>query len=54
MERYDLNWIIVLFSIHINDFSVHKSKKLVQRSSFGIRTQFGKLGSKNLKANLMP
>jgi len=39
-----MDWIIILFLIHIDDFRVEKVKELAQMTIFTSGTQSGKLG----------
>jgi len=44
MGRYDSDWIIILFFIHLNAFEVEKVEESYHGAVFIGGTQFGKMG----------
>lgn len=46
----NLDWIIILFVIHLDAFKVAKIEKLAYISSFNGRTQFEDLGSETFQS----
>ena len=48
MGRCDLNWIIILFSIHLDVFGVEKREESTHETFFTEKTQFGETKSKTL------
>jgi hypothetical protein len=51
MERYDLDWIIILFFIYLNLFRVEKNGGIDLQGHFSGRSQFGKLGSETFRGH---
>jgi hypothetical protein len=51
LRDIDLDWIIILFFIHINAFRVEKPEGISLQVHFNSRSQFGKLGFETFQSH---